>query len=1062
MPKKKRENLSTKLDYDSLENRKVLNGDLGYWVEYNELLDNLETDIHDIEVRELNVETGAQESYPLTDLVGDSFFKESGQTEAVQGELSNEIQDFIFGSEDRTRIGRSDILSNPYIETGQIFFDKPANTSICSGTMVSPFHVLTAAHCVSDGDSNFYSNFRFHPSKDTASYKPHGEARATWIRHFSGYTGGNSDWDIALLTLDRNLGTSQFLGHMGFGFNTASSFYSGNTGQIIGYPGDTPDGSTQTMWQVSGNAVDNGITTHSLRTDTMDITGGMSGGPLHYSRTVHGVVSHGNYTDSNGNGEYDPGEPTHYNSQTRITESKFNALQSWISDDQTARPPSDRADLISVDRWFNSSNDSTDKSVLTPSESFNASFAVRNIGTEAAGSYTIRFRLSDNDQYDVDDTFLGDYTVSSQSAMSTHFGSKSLTIPSSFSSSGNFHIVYKIDVANTVNEFTNSEGNDPETNNEGSIDDPVFILIDSNDQISEAVNFDVGTTIFGSVSSGNDVDMYSFTTTAGSRVGIDIDIAGQDLDSWLRLFDSNGVELLESDDDVGPGDEPHFRESYLEYTIPTDGTYYFGISAFSNSNYDPITGAGDTSGSTTGGYEAHLDFVDPDDQVSESLAIFPGETFHSELTFPQDVQVWAFAAVAGERYDIDIDIPDQVLDSYLRLFDANGTQIDASDDDVGYGSEPHFRESYLEFVAPSTGIYYLGVSAFGNSGYNVNTGREDGDGTTIGTYSISLKAVSLVDTRDLFYANSSFGTEIAFDKTPLLPGGTATFQNYTSYIHGITGLTIDADLAADAVVGVNDFEFRFGNVDNVDSWGTINPSVGVSVQRGAGANGLDRIDLTFANGEITNGWLQVRFVANDNTGLREDDVFYFGNAIGETGNNPADARVNLIDVGLARSNQTSFTLANVDNDYDFNRDGRVNLIDVGLARANQTAFSSVQLITPTSSTLARNAQVVGDVAAKKDQRAITSIARSHSVDRLALQAVPVFPAIRLEDLLSDRSIAGSKDLVSPAAFDEYFSSMHVENESDLTIGGVRDPLDTVFEKQFDSQLQGVKPQGYAS
>ena len=56
---------------------------------------------------------------------------------------------------------------------------------------------------------------------------------------------------------------------------------------------------------------------------------------------------------------------------------------------------------------------------------------------------------------------------------------------------------------------------------------------------------------------------------------------------------------------------------------------------------------------------------------------------------------------------------------------------------------------------------------------------------------IGTTAPPSVAGQDIFYAGSSFGTAIATDKTALLPGNTATFANYTSYVDGINGVMVD-------------------------------------------------------------------------------------------------------------------------------------------------------------------------------------------------------------------------------------------------------------------------------
>ena len=74
------------------------------------------------------------------------------------------------------------------------------------------------------------------------------------------------------------------------------------------------------------------------------------------------------------------------------------------------------------------------------------------------------------------------------------------------------------------------------------------------------------------------------------------------------------------------------------------------------------------------------------------------------------------------------------------------------------------------------------------------------------------------------------------------------------------------------------------------------------------------------------------------------DVFYFGNAIGETGNNAANAVVDLQDDLAARAHKTAFTPAPITNPYDFNRDRRVNATDELIARYNHSGGNALRLI----------------------------------------------------------------------------------------------------------------------
>jgi hypothetical protein len=114
------------------------------------------------------------------------------------------------------------------------------------------------------------------------------------------------------------------------------------------------------------------------------------------------------------------------------------------------------------------------------------------------------------------------------------------------------------------------------------------------------------------------------------------------------------------------------------------------------------------------------------------------------------------------------------------------------------------------------------------------------------------------------------------------------------------------------------------------------PPAAITVRRGAGADGSDRVILVWADGAIVNQWLRVTVLATERTGLSAPDVFAFGNLVGDTGDAPAGsgrAVVNATDV--VRTLAHVSPAAPLGSLYDHNRDGRVNALDLALARANQ-------------------------------------------------------------------------------------------------------------------------------
>ncbi len=218
--------------------------------------------------------------------------------------------------------------------------------------------------------------------------------------------------------------------------------------------------------------------------------------------------------------------------------------------------------------------------------------------------------------------------------------------------------------------------------------------------------------------------------------------------------------------------------------------------------------------------------------------------------------------------------------------------------------------------------------------------------------------VSRWDSRDAA-ANALDDKAVATDKQALLPGQKAAFANYTSYSRGINGIMVDI-AALGATPTADDFAVRVGNNNDPTTWTTgPAPSV-IAVRKGAGVDGSDRVTLIWPDwpneGSIAKQWLQITVQATVNTDLPNPDVFYFGNAVGETGDSAASALVNVIDYDRIRSNyNTPLNYASVTSPYDLDRDRLVNVIDVDIVRANcTTPLTALRLITvpPTGAGLA--------------------------------------------------------------------------------------------------------------
>ena len=201
-------------------------------------------------------------------------------------------------------------------------------------------------------------------------------------------------------------------------------------------------------------------------------------------------------------------------------------------------------------------------------------------------------------------------------------------------------------------------------------------------------------------------------------------------------------------------------------------------------------------------------------------------------------------------------------------------------------------------------------------------------------------------------ANAADDGAIAPDKSALLPGQSASLANYTSYSRGINGIMIDvAGLTTSPTAA--DFLFRMGNDANASAWPAAPAPIAVAVRSGAGEGGSTRVTLIWPDNAIEQQWLQVTVLSGahgGHLGLSVDDVFCFGNAIGDTGNSPTDAKVTPADSVLVRNSpHTKADPATISDPCDFDRDGRVSPTDYIIARNRGTSsLTALRLISPGS------------------------------------------------------------------------------------------------------------------
>jgi hypothetical protein len=335
--------------------------------------------------------------------------------------------------------------------------------------------------------------------------------------------------------------------------------------------------------------------------------------------------------------------------------------------------------------------------------------------------------------------------------------------------------------------------------------------------------------------------------------------------------------------------------------------------------------------------------------------------------------------------------------------------ITAADKTKVYGTaDPVFTVNYSGFVNDDNASVLGGTLSLNRSpGERVGSYPITPDGLTSTNYtlgfnvgSLSITSPGVVLGRYLFYNQSGYDggdagattnddLAIASDKVALQRGQIATFTNYTSYSRGINGIMVDLILAG--TPDVSDFVFKIGNNNAPDGWSNAPAPSIITVRTNAGVNSSDRVTLIWSNNVIQKEWLEVTVRATTNTALNVPDTFYFGNAIGETGNSAVDARVSVLDLLRTRANFAPLiNSASIDNPYDFNRDRKVNVQDILISRANtSTAVTSLKLIDLSAVSPLKLNQVIHQITGSANPIAGGGNARLASLGRQTI--VPVNP-----------------------------------------------------------------------
>jgi V8-like Glu-specific endopeptidase len=219
----------------------------------------------------------------------------------------------------------TDTTTYPGSAAVQMEIDFHGHLISCSGALIDPDHVLTAAHCLYDPTYGMADSVTVYAGRNGTNVEPFGVAYGTqWVVHANYVQGpyaGRSEFDLGLIALDRKLGMT--VGYLGVSAQYPDSYFNnGGNLVILEYPGDTHSGVNEYLG--GGPALNADANNVYWNLSDIPIEHGSSGSPVYVkaddgSRYIVAVVSELSATEG---------------IATRITNAKLN----WIIDEINGNP----------------------------------------------------------------------------------------------------------------------------------------------------------------------------------------------------------------------------------------------------------------------------------------------------------------------------------------------------------------------------------------------------------------------------------------------------------------------------------------------------------------------------------------------------------------------------------------------------------------------------------------------------------------------------------------------------------------------------------------------------
>ena len=208
-----------------------------------------------------------------------------------------------------------------------------------------------------------------------------------------------------------------------------------------------------------------------------------------------------------------------------------------------------------------------------------------------------------------------------------------------------------------------------------------------------------------------DRDWVKFEAASGTQYTIETSNLASDSDTYIYLYDRDGTTEIDRDDDGGAG-----RASEITWTCPRSGTYYVMIRHYGDSAHGPDTQY-DISLREEAAPPPSGDGYEPDNTYQEATRIPTDGTRQTHNFEPAGDRDWVkFEAASGTQYTIETSNLASDSDTYIYLYDRDGTTEIDRDDDGGAG-----RASEITWTCPRSGTYYVMIRHYRSSAHGPDT-----------------------------------------------------------------------------------------------------------------------------------------------------------------------------------------------------------------------------------------------------------------------------------------------------------------------------------------------------